>query len=73
MIMLMFHEIREDQHDSDLEAQGGYAGQFYLTLEFKGGPGGCIHMNVHAQKTHVSIPTWNYCIQRKGVESTLTK
>ena len=48
MIMLMFHEIRKDQHYSDLEAQGGSAGQFYLTLEFKGGPGGCIHMNVHA-------------------------
>ena len=35
--------------------------------------GGCIHMNVRAEKQHFSGLTWNFCIQKNMVKSTLSK
>ena len=36
-------------------------------------PGACIHRNVREEKTHLSGPTWTFCIHFRSAEFTLSK
>ena len=52
---------------------GKFAADYGESAEANIPTGACIHMNVREEKTHLSGPTWNFCIHFRNAEFTLSK